>query len=93
MPSGAGVSRPLGQQADPAHWIEVGRCYERFALQATALGIRTAFPNHPVEVSAIRPQFAAVLGLAGLRSDLVVRFGRGAGMPSSLRWPVEAVLV
>jgi len=28
------------ERSDKAHWVEAGRCYERFALQATALGIR-----------------------------------------------------
>jgi hypothetical protein len=39
------------------HWIDVGRAYERFALQATALGICNAFLNQPVEVPSIRSQF------------------------------------
>ena len=64
----------------------------RFALQATVLGIRNAFLNQPVEVAAVRPPFAAALGLAGLRPDLVVRFGRGPTLPRSLRRPVEAVM-
>ena len=58
------------------------------------MGIRNAFLNQPVEVGAIRPQFAAWLGLkAGERPDLVVRFGRGPGMPLSMRRPVQAVLM
>ena len=81
------------QTADKAHWVDVGRCYERFALQATALGIRNAFLNQPVEVAALRSPFAAALGLTGQRPDLVVRFGRGPVLPRSLRRPVEAVLV
>jgi hypothetical protein len=91
--SSAGIAVFVGQTADKAHWVEVGRCYERFALQATALGIRNAFLNQPVEVSALRPQFAAALGLGEQRPDLVVRFGRGPTLPRSLRRPVEAVLV
>jgi hypothetical protein len=91
--SSAGIAIFVGQAADKAHWVEVGRCYERFALQATALGIRNAFLNQPVEVAALRPPFAAALGLTGQRPDLVVRFGRGPVMPRSLRRPVEAVLV
>lgn len=91
--SSAGIAVFVGQAADKAHWVEVGRCYERFALQATALGIRNAFLNQPVEVAALRPPFAAALGLSGQRPDLVVRFGRGPLMPRSLRRPVEAVLV
>jgi len=91
--SSAGIAVFVGQTADKAHWVEVGRCYERFALQATALGIRNAFLNQPVEVAALRPPFADALGLSGQRPDLVVRFGRGAVLPRSLRRPVEAVLV
>jgi len=91
--SSAGIAISVGQAADKAHWVEVGRCYERFALQATALGIRNAFLNQPVEVAALRPPFAAALGLTGQRPDLVVRFGRGPLLPRSLRRPVEAVLV
>lgn len=91
--SSAGIAVFVGQSADKMHWVDVGRCYERFALQATALGIRNAFLNQPVEVAALRPPFAAALGLTGQRPDLVVRFGRGPVLPRSLRRPVEAVLV
>lgn len=91
--SSAGIAVFVGQAVDKSHWVEVGRCYQRFALQATALGIRNAFLNQPVEVASLRPPFAAALGLTGQRPDLVVRFGRGPLLPRSLRRPVEAVLV
>ena len=91
--SSAAIAVFVGQAADHAHWVEVGRAYERFALQATALGIRNAFLNQPVEVAAVRSPFAAAFGLSGRRPDLVVRFGRGPTMPQSLRRPVQAVLV
>ena len=91
--SSAGIAVFVGKAADKADWLEVGRCYERFALQATALGIRNAFLNQPVEVAALRPSFAAAMGLPGQRPDLVVRFGRGPVLPRSLRRPVESVLV
>ena len=87
------VSQADEKSAQPANWIEVGRAYERFALQATALGIRNAFLNQPVEVKAVRPQFASYLGVGGRRPDLVVRFGRGPELPKSLRRPLAAVLV
>jgi len=89
----AGIAVFVGEVADKAHWVEVGRAYERFALQATALGIRNAFLNQPVEVAAVRSPFATTLGLTGQRPDLVVRFGRGPTLPRSLRRPVESVLV
>lgn len=90
--SSAGIAVFVSDVDDKAHWIEAGRCYERFALQATALGIRTAFLNQPVEVASIRPRFANLLGVAGKRPDLVVRFGRGPTLPGSLRRNVDAVL-
>ena len=93
--SSAGIAVFVSKQNDKAHWVEVGRCYERFALQATALGIRNAFLNQAVEVPAVRTQFASWLALepTGQRPDLVVRFGRGPTLPLSMRRPVEAVLV
>jgi hypothetical protein len=91
--SSAGIAIFVGLVDDRAHWVDVGRCYQRFALQATALGIRNAMLNQPVEVAAQRPAFATALGLNGQRPDLVVRFGRGPLLPRSLRRPVEAVLV
>jgi hypothetical protein len=90
--SSAGIAVFVGRTADREHWVDVGRCYERFALQATALGIRNAFVNQPVEVAALRPAFAADMGLGNQRPDLVVRFGRGPALPRSLRRPTEAVL-
>jgi hypothetical protein len=78
---------------DKLHWIEAGRCYERFALQAAALDLRSAFINQAVEVPALRSQFASFLGIGNRRPDLVVRIGRGAEMPRSLRRGVNQVLV
>ncbi|SDX07529.1 hypothetical protein SAMN04515617_10173 [Collimonas sp. OK242] len=89
----AGIAVFVSDANDKAHWVETGRCYERFALQATSLGIRNAFLNQAVEVGSIRPQFAAALGLGHLRPDLVVRFGRGPALPWSMRRPVQSVLV
>lgn len=90
--SSAGIAIFVSEAENAAQWIEVGRCYERFALQSTALGIRNAMLNQPVEVSALRPQFATFLGIGGRRPDLVVRFGRGPKLPPSLRRPLDTVL-
>ncbi len=91
--SSSGVAVFVSTQDDKSHWVETGRCYQRFALQATVLGLCNALINQPVEVAALRPQFAAYLGLHGGRPDLVVRFGYGPAMPRSLRRPVDDVLV
>ena len=91
--SSSGVAVFYSESDDEEHWIEAGKCYERFALQAEAMNIRTAFTNPPVEVSEIRSQFASWLGIGKGRPDLVVRFGRGSKVPFSLRRPVEKVII
>jgi len=90
--SSAGVAVFVGDAADPAHWIAVGRSVQRFQLQATALGMAHAFVNQPVEVVALRPELAALVGLPGRRPDIVLRFGHGPKLPYSARRPVAAVL-
>lgn len=90
--SSAGVAVFVAAKADIAHWVDVGRAYQRFALQATAMNVRNAFLNQPVEVPAVRHEFASWLGVGAARPDLVVRFGRAAPLPQSLRRPVESVL-
>ena len=91
--SSAGIAVFVGPRQDKASWIEVGRAYQRFALQATALGIRHAHVNQPVEVASLRPAFADLLGVPGRRPDLVLRFGHGPTLPRSMRRPLEAVLI
>lgn len=91
--SSAGIAVFVSEVDDQAHWVEAGRAFERFALQATALGIRNAHLNQPVEVASLRPEFARSIGVTSGRLDLVIRFGRGPEMPRSLRRPVEAILV
>lgn len=91
--SSAGIAVFVSERNDKEHWIETGRCYERFALRATALGIKNAFLNQPVEVLSLRSQFATYLGIGDLRPDLVVRFGYGPETRRSLRRPVESVIM
>ena len=90
--SSAGVAVFVSERNEPAAWVETGRRYERFALEATRLGVRNAFMNQPVEVPALRSGLAGVLGLGGHRPSLIVRFGYGPGRPRSFRRPLEDVL-
>ncbi|NJK63319.1 MAG: Tat pathway signal protein [Synechococcaceae cyanobacterium SM2_3_1] len=91
--SSAGIAVFVSERNDKEHWVETGRCYERFALQATALGIKNAFLNQPVEVLSLRQQFATYLNIGDLSPDLVVRFGYGTETSRSLRRPVESVVL
>jgi hypothetical protein len=91
--SSAGIAVFTSEKNDIKHWIEVGRCYERFALQATVMDVRNAMLNQPVEVKAIRSIFANYLGIGNQRPDLIVRFGKGPIAPRSMRRNLEAVLI
>jgi hypothetical protein len=91
--SSAAVVVFVSSRNDKAAWVEAGRAYERFALQATALEIRNAFINQPVEVHSLRPQFESWLGLKEEKALLLVRIGRGPLAPFSLRRPVGDVIL
>ncbi len=75
--SSAGLAVFVAAKEDAEHWVQAGRVCQRFALQATAMGLKQAFLNQPVEVAALRPELAALIGVPGRRPDLVMRFGRG----------------
>lgn len=91
--SSAGVAVLVSDRNEPAGWVAAGRRSQRFALQATALQLRHAYINQPVEVPAVRGQFAAYLGIGAGRPDLVMRFGYGPALPQSLRRPMAQVIV
>jgi hypothetical protein len=93
MRSSAGVVVFVAETNTPEGWIQVGRSFERFALQATVLGIRHAHMNMPIEVAALRPAFADWLGMPGQRPNLVIRFGRAPPMPMSMRRALDNVIV
>lgn len=90
--SSAGLAVFVSQVADKDHWQRAGRASQRFALQATALGLKHAFINQPVEVASLRLALASLVGLPGRRPDLVMRFGYGPSLPFSPRRPVSAVM-
>ena len=91
--SSAGVAVFIADRDDVEGWINVGRSFQRFALEATALGIRHAHVNQPIEVPSVRADFANWLGIGTARPDLVVRFGYAPPMPMSMRRPTEDVIV
>jgi nitroreductase len=92
MASSAGLAAFFGAGSTPADWVAVGRSGQRFALQATALGMKLSFVNQPVEAPALRGELAALAGMAGRRPDLLMRFGYGPMLPMSPRRAVDAVI-
>lgn len=90
--SSSGIAVFIGDKADKNHWVKVGRSFQRFALQATVLGVRHAHLNQIVEIPAVRTAFAKWLGIGDNRPDLVVRFGMAPPMPMSMRRLGSAVI-
>ncbi len=78
---------------DKVSWVRTGQVYERSALQMTALNIKSAFLNQPIETATLRSQFQSAIGLKDYLPQLLVRFGYAEAMPRSLRRPVEQVII
>lgn len=91
LQSSAGLAVFSAEKDDPEHWLRVGQSCQRFALQATALGLKCAFVNQPVEVPSLRSDLADLAGFPGRRPNLLLRFGYGPTLPYSPRRPVGNV--
>ena len=91
--SSAGVIAFISEEDTIDSWITSGRSYQRFALQATALGLKHAFINQAVEVPKVRKQLAEYLNIGARRTDLLIRFGYGTALPKSLRRPINDVII
>ncbi len=78
---------------DRASWVRAGQVYERLTLKMTALNVRSAFLNQPVEVTAVRGQLQSALVLGTVLPQLLVRYEYADPMPRSLRRPLEQVLL
>ncbi len=91
--SSAGVIAFVSEKDDIEHWIKAGSCYQRFALKATALGLKHSFINQAVEVPEVRSQLGNYLGIGTKRTDLLIRFGHGTALPKSPRRPIDKVII
>ena len=91
--SSAGIAVFVSERDDKEHWVRAGRACQRFGLQATALGLKHAFINQPVEVASLRPELASLVGMAGRRPNITMRFGYGPTLPFSARRPVERTVL
>ncbi|WP_161883992.1 Acg family FMN-binding oxidoreductase [Deinococcus alpinitundrae] len=91
--SSAGTVVIASTSDDKASWVRVGQVYERLALEMTALNLKLAFLNQPMEVPGVRRQFGGALNLGQALPQLLVRYGHADPMPRSLRRPVEQVLL
>lgn len=91
--SSAGAVVIASDADDKAAWVRAGQVYERLTLQMTALNIKSALLNQPIEVADLRGQFQTAIGLNASRPQLLLRYGYAAALPRSLRRPVAQVLL
>ncbi len=91
--SAAGVIVIATDADDKAAWVRAGQVYERLTLQMTALNIKSALLNQPIEVAELRSQFQDALGLNAAQPQLLMRYGYANALPRSLRRPVQQVLL
>jgi len=91
--SSAGAAIVATETEDRTAWVRTGQVYERMALKMTALNIKSAFLNQPVEVAEVRGQFQTAMSLGTALPQLLVRFGYAEPMPQSVRRAVEDVLM
>jgi hypothetical protein len=83
----------LGTAGDtPAEWLAAGQALARVLLTATANGVACAFLNQPVQVAALRPRLAQVVGVPGY-PQLLLRMGYASDVHPSPRRPVRDVVV
>jgi hypothetical protein len=92
LQSSAGVAVFLTETDTRPAWVAAGRAYERFALRADLLDIRSAFINQPIEVPHLRTELGSLLGVSQ-HAQLMIRFGQGPRAAYSLRRSVDDVIV
>jgi hypothetical protein len=89
----SGIAASVAAQESPEHGVQMRRACQRFALQATAQGLKTTRISQPAEVPGPRADLAAPVGLPGRRPDNVMRFGRADPMQVPARRPVDPILI
>ncbi len=73
----------------PAH-LAAGQALARVLLTATTYGLSASFLNQPLEVAALRPEVARLIGTS--HPQLILRLGYGPEVPTTPRRPARAVL-
>lgn len=80
------------QDDEPHAWLRAGEALQRVLLVLTRHGFAASLFSQPIEVDSVRDQLRGELGLLG-HPQLLLRVGRAAATPSSLRRPLADVVV
>lgn len=76
----------------PLDWLRAGEALSRAILALTAAGLKHSYLNQPIEVPALRPRLAALLGTREV-PQILLRAGHGPDIAPSVRRPLAEVLV
>jgi hypothetical protein len=72
-------------------WINLGRYFERIALEATRLDITISHYNQPFEVPELAEKLKTKINIAGKYPCLMIRFGQAKPTPYSIRRLIDSV--
>lgn len=72
-------------QHDPEHWIRLGRSFQRFGLETTAMGLKHAHMNMPLEEEVVRKKVSGAFDLGERTPLLLLRIGYADPAPYSFR--------
>jgi hypothetical protein len=76
----AGIAVFVSEVSDMAHWIDAGRCYERFALQATASVSATRCSISPMPAARRVGRHRSPTAPSNSNTPLISTAARGHGM-------------
>ncbi len=76
----------------PSDWMAAGQAMERALLAITAAGLAYSYLNQPIEVPALRPRLARLIGTSGF-PQILIRVGRGPEVLPPVRRAVEDVVL
>lgn len=80
------------EQDSEAAWLRAGQALDAVLLQARAYDLYASFLNQPIEVSALRPRVADLLG-TDAHPQLILRMGYASPVDPTPRRPVREVLL
>jgi hypothetical protein len=78
---------------DPAHWIETGICFQRFALTATRLNLNHAHMNAPCQVPEVRAAMMNGKAVEGAFPQLLIRLGYSDKIAYPFRRRIHDVII
>jgi hypothetical protein len=77
---------------EPWAWISTGQALARVLLRARADEVWASYLNQPIEVPALRPRVAEILGTTE-HAQLILRLGYGPNVNPTPRRTVEEVMI